>query len=155
MIGHHWATLPITAREKESDNLLDTTLNRMRDHMTLGCIPTPPGGNAAIYPRFDLDFAGKISASTFQQAAGAKYENCTEFFGHSSNYRPICSEIVTSMDKRNCSNRVAPRDVLYVTAVLWSSTSPSVPQCPESKQARSRSAVPAVRTRSCSRLRVT
>jgi len=67
MIGHHWATLPITAREKESDNLLDTTLNRMWDHMTLGCIPTPPGGNAAIYSRSDLYCTGKISASTSQQ----------------------------------------------------------------------------------------
>jgi len=96
MVGHHWASMSITAGEKETDRLHDATLNRFWNRMTLDCTPMLPGGCAPIYLRSVLFCDGKIASET----PGAQDAKCTKFLGHSHTYGVICTDIVTSKDKR-------------------------------------------------------
>jgi len=106
MVGHHWASMPITTDEKESDCFLEATLNRFWNRMTLNRMPMPPGGYALIYLRSALFCDGKITSDT-PDAQDAK---CTKFLGHSHTYAVICTDVVTSKDKQKscqscCQNR--------------------------------------------------
>jgi len=95
MVGHHWASMSITAGEKESDRLLEATLNRFWHRMTHNRTPMLPGDYAPIYLHSVLFFDGKITSDT-PNAQDAKR---TKFLGHSHTYGVICTDIVTSKDK--------------------------------------------------------
>jgi len=87
--------MSISTGEKESDRLLEATLNRFLRQMTLNCTPMPPGGYALIYLRSVLFCDGKITSDT----PNIQDAKCTKFLGQSHTYRVICN-VVTSKDKR-------------------------------------------------------
>ena len=64
--------------------------------MTLNRAPMPPGGYAPIYLLSVLFCDGKITSNT-PITQDTKY---TKLLGHSHTYGVICTEFVTSMEKR-------------------------------------------------------
>ena len=128
MVGHHWASMSITAGGKESD----ATLNRIWHRMTLNHTPMPPAGYAPIYLRSVLFCNGKITPDT----PNTQDAKCTKFLGHSHTYGVICTEVVTSKDKRKscqsgCQNGCSFCDGCI--QVLHASTCTSAPGAEASK----------------------
>jgi len=132
MVGHHWASMSISAGGKESDRLLEATLNRFWHRMTLNRTPMPPGGYAPIYLCFVLFCDGKITSDT----PNTQVAKCTKFLGHSHTYGVICTHVVTSKDKRKscqsgCQNGCSFCDGCI--QVLHASTCTSAPGAEASK----------------------
>ena len=88
--------MSITAGEKETDRLHEATLNRFWHRMTLNSTPMPPGGYAQIYQRSALFCDGKITSD----APNTQDAKWTKFLGHNHTYGVICTDVVTSKDKR-------------------------------------------------------
>jgi len=86
----------MTEGGKESDRLVEATLNRFWHRMTLNRTPMPHGGYAPIYLRSVLFYDGKITSDTLN----AQDAKCTKFLGHSHTYGVICTDVVTSKDNR-------------------------------------------------------
>ena len=66
MVGHHWASMSITAGEKETDRLHEATLNRFWNRMTLNRTPMPPGGYALARGDFSQmeQWGGQVEGET-------------------------------------------------------------------------------------------
>jgi len=132
MFGHQWASMSITAGENKSDRLLEATLNRFWHRMTLNRTPMPSGGYAPIYLRSVLFCDGKIASDT----PNAQDAKCMKFLGHSHTYGVICTDVVTSKDKRKscqsgCQNKCSFCDGCI--QVLHASTCTSAPGAEASK----------------------
>ena len=127
------ACLSGSAGEKESDRLLEATLNRFWHRMTLNRTPMPPGGYAPIYLRSVLFCDGKITSDT----PNTQDAKCTKFLGgHSHTYGVICINVVTSKDKQKscqsgCQNGCSFCDGCI--QVLHASTCTSAPGAEASK----------------------